>query len=287
MEITLKYAGRDWWYSYRKLFDICSERKLVNVSGSILTQYATVTKAWDIDANSAWTCRTYFATKMILNATVLTIALEHSDETGLRIANPYYEYYAALSLMRAVVYTLPGEEWSNGDLISISHTRAINLAFDWLAKLDKETAIRLKQLVLQLKAQREVISYRAPASGGAVLDGGYDLYELLIVLAELAQFNSELLEQSVSKNATKDSFILAHKDIARLASFEIDGFKFSDPEDAYRLNYISRKQPRPYNLAATMTEGQTEDFIGAWDSDEEGLFTSGSPSNWQHIFDVP
>ena len=257
------------------------------MSGAILTQYAAVTKAWDIEANSAWTCRTYFATKMILNATVFTIALEHSDETGLHIANPYYEYYAALSLMRAVVCTLPGEKWSNGELVSISHTKAINLAFDWLARLDRETAIRLKRLVLQLKAQREVISYRAPASGGAVLDGGYDLYELLIILAELAQFNSELLEQSVSKNAAKDTFVLESNDVARLASFEIEGFTFSDSEDACRLNYIFRKQPRPYNLASTMTEGQTEDFIGAWDSDEDGLFTSGSPSNWQHIFDVP
>ena len=283
----MSYANREWWYTYRKLFDLCSESRIAKVSGSVLNQYATLTKSWDVPANSAWTCRTYFATKMILNATVLTNALEHSEEIGLRIANPYYEYYAALSLMRAVVYTLPGESWANGKLISISHSKVINLAFDWLAKFDQATANRLKKVACQLKAQREVISYRAPASGTAVLDGGYDLNELLVVLAELAQFNSELLEQSVSKNASQDHFIVREDDALGLINFEIEGFMFDDSEDAYRLSYIMRKQPRPYNLAATMTEGQTEDFIGAWDSDEEGQFTNGGPCDWQQIFDVP
>lgn len=89
----MDYANREWWYSYRQLFDICSEKKLSKVVGGVLAQYSALTKEWDVEANSAWVCRTYLATKMILNATVLTNALEHSCETGLRIANPYYEYY--------------------------------------------------------------------------------------------------------------------------------------------------------------------------------------------------
>lgn len=283
----MNYAGRKWWYTYRKLFDLCSERRVEKVSGSVLAQYANLTKSWDISANSAWTCRTYLATKMILNATVLTNALKYSEVIGLRIANPYYEYYAALSLMRAVVYTLPSESWSDGELISISHSKAINLTFDWLAKFDHATAERLRKVARQLKAQREVISYRAPASGTAVLDEEYDLNELLVVLGELAQFNSELLEQSVSKNASPDCFVVQENSTFSLIYFEIEGFVFNDSEDTYRLGYIARKQPRPYSLAATMTEGQTEDFIGAWDSIEEEKFTNGSPCAWQQIFDIP
>ncbi|OOV87898.1 hypothetical protein [Oceanospirillum linum] len=281
------YANREWRYSYRRLFDICPEKKLSKVVSQVLTQYSTLTKAWDVEANSTWVCRTYLAAKMILNATVLTNTLEHSEETGLRVANPYYEYYAALSLLRAVVYTLPTAEWSNGELISVSHSRAINLAFDWLGKFDQDTAKRLKALTQQLKAQREVISYRAPASGDSVLDVDYDLYELLIMLSELAQFNSELLEQSITKNADPSSFVVKPEYIFQLSGFEIKGFAFHDSEDAYRLSYLKRKMPRPFNLAETMTEGQTEDFIGAWDADEEGKFTNGSPCDWQQIFDVP
>lgn len=283
----MEYASREWWYSYRQLFDVCSEEKLSKVVGGVLTQYSALTKVWDVEENSAWVCRTYLATKMILNATVLTNALEHSRETGLRIANPYYEYYAALSLLRAVVYTLPTVEWDDGKLISVSHSRAINLAFDWLGKLDQDTAKRLKTLAQQLKAQREVISYRAPASGDSIFDVKYDLYELLILLSELAQFNSELLEHSISKNADPSAFVVKVEYIAQLSGFEIEGFAFHDPEDAYRLSYLRRKMPRPFNLAVTMTEGQTEDFIGAWDADEESVFTNGGPCDWQQIFDVP
>lgn len=283
----MQYAGREWWYSYRRLFEVCAEEKLKRVIGKVLTQYSPITKAWNADVNSSWVCRTYLSTKMILNATVLGNALEHSHETGLRIANPYYEYYAALSLMRAVVYTLPTVDWSDGELISISHARAINLAFDWLGKLDQETAKKAKELAKQLKAQREVISYRAPASGDSILSGQYDLNELLILLAELAQFNSELLEQSISRNADPSNFVVKSEYVTQLSSFEIEGFTFHDAEASYRLGYLRRKMPRPYNLAATMTEGQTEDFIGAWDSDEDDKFTNGGPCDWQQIFDVP
>ena len=68
----------------------------------------------------------------------------------------------------------------------------------------------------------------------------------------------------------------------------IDGFYFFDNEDAYRLSYLMRKMPSPQPLNFTMTEGMTEDFFGAWDSDsEDDQFSMGSPSEWQTIFDIP
>ena len=283
----MNYAEREWFYSYRRLFDICDERKLGSVAGKILKQYSNLTKNWDSTTNSEWTCRTYLSTKMILNATVLTNALDFSNEVGLRIANPYFEYYAVLSLLRGLVYTIPSESWNEGQLMTISHSKTINVAFDWIAKLDRNTAERLKLLTQQLKAQREVVSYKAPASGDSILDKDYDLFELLIMIAEMAQFNSELLEASVSKNASSETFIVDFEHMTQIAQFEIEGFTFTDREDGYRLDYIRRKQPRPLNLALTMTEGQTEDFIGAWDGKEEGMFNNGSPANWQEIFDIP
>ena len=171
--------------------------------------------------------------------------------------------------------------------MAIFHSKAINVAFDWIAKFDKATAQRLKRLTQQLKAQREIISYKAPASGDSILNSDYDLYELLIIVAEMAQINSELLEASVSKNASPNAFVVDYEHMAQIAQIEIEGFTFIDREDGYRLDYIRRKQPRPYNLALTMTEGQTEDFIVAWDGDEDGMFNNGSPADWQEIFDIP
>lgn len=46
--------------------------------------------------------------------------------------------------------------------------------------------------------------------------------------------------------------------------------------------------PSPHPLHFTMTEGMTEDFFSAWDSEsDDGQFSVGSPSSWQIIFDIP
>lgn len=56
-------------------------------------------------------------------------------------------------------------------------------------------------------------------------------------------------------------------------------------------DYLRRKGSKPYSIFLTMTEGQTEDFIGAWDAEnddsEEARLYSGSPCSWQEIFDIP
>jgi hypothetical protein len=80
--------------------------------------------------------------------------------------------------------------------------------------------------------------------------------------------------------------------MVRIYKIEIEGKSFLDGEDRYRLDYLRRKGFIPNSIFLTMTEGQTEDFIGAWDADEdaddeESRFYSGSPSSWQDIFDIP
>lgn len=276
-------------YSYRELTALCDEARVTSVSNQIAQSYAKLTNQWSVELNSEWTCRTYFATKMILNATALLNSLNFSRLAGLRAANPYFEYYATLSLIRGLVSTLPAHPWKSGELWDLPHTKAINLAFDWVAKFDKATAARLKQVTLQLKAQRELIAYKAPASGDANLEGDYNLIELLTILAEVAQYNSEILELSITKNADPSVFQVLDEHVQAIATIEIGGFVFSDDDDYHRLDYVQRKLRRPRHLASFMQPGQSEDFMGAWDGDGDNgePFSQGSPSNWQAIFDVP
>lgn len=285
----MQHAGRTWAYSYRKLFELCPEKELAKVAGRISAQYAILTKDWTSERNSEWSCRIYFTTKMILNATVLLNSLEFARTSGLRAANPYFEYYAALSLLRGLVCTIPTEDRNSGELMAISHTRAINVAFDWVAKFNKSLAAEMKKTALQLKAQRELIAYKAPASGDKNLGANYDLTDFLTILAEVAEFNSELLEASITKNANPASFEVLDEHIHQIATVEVEGFAFSDDEDYRRLDYVQRKTRRPYHLGLFMHPGQSEDFIGSWDGDEDAgeTFSNGSPSNWQAIFDVP
>ena len=276
-------------YPYREFQTLCDGARLSSVSNQIAQNYAKLTTGWTETLNSEWTCRVYLATKMILNATALLKSLDFAKRSGLRAANPYFEYYATLSLLRGLVSTLPTQQWKSGELMNISHSKAINVAFDWLSKFDKDTAIRLRKVVIQLKAQRELIAYKAPASGDRNLGDDYDLVKLLTILAEAAQYNSELLELSVTKNADTATFSVLDEHIHQIATIEIEGFIYSDDEDYHRLGYVQRKLRRPYNLALFIHPGQSKDFMGAWDGDEDSgePFSQGSPSEWPAIFEVP
>lgn len=286
----MNFENKEWAYSYRVLDTLSDPKKVSKITGGILTQFSLLTKSWGESLNSAWTCRIYFATNMILNATVLLKSAEYSEEMNLRIVRPYLEYYAVLSLLRCVVYTLPDQLWDNGKLIEISHTKAINLASNWLAKFCPKEAEKLKGACKLLKAQRELISYRAPASGDSNLDNNYDVIQICTILAELAQFNSELLEVSVNKNVDPKNFVVHTNDIEKITNVEIEGYRFKDQYDSMRLDYVRRKQPQPLNLGLFMTEGQTEDFIGAWDdydNEDPVIYHGGGPYSWQSIFDIP
>jgi hypothetical protein len=269
----MRFADRNWQYLYRELFDIGTESRFIRSLNAIAEQYSTITKSWNQDINSEWTARTYLFTKMILNSTVLLKQRDFAEDSNLRIVFPYLEYYAILSLLRCVVFTLPNIEWNEGKIIEISHTKAINLTCDWIAKFDIEKAKKVKDFCKQLKAQRELISYRAPASGDTNLGSDYDIKYFATLLAEVAQFNSELLESSVKKNTLKEHHVFLSEHAKQICHIDIDieGFEYFDPEDRYRLGYIARKQPYPSNLQLFMTEGQVEDFIGAWDAVDNAL----------------
>lgn len=289
----MTYANRNWIYRYRELFHLTEEKRILSVCGDISKQYSHLTKNWSVSLNSEWTCRIYLASKMILNATVILKQAEFAEEKNLRTTIPYLEYYAILSLLRAIVFTLPSQKWGEGRVVEIPHAKAINLACDWIAKFEKNKADSVKHTCLLLKAQRELISYKAPASGDSNLGREYDVIEVATLLAEVAQFNSELLEASVRKNTSRDHHKVIEQDVHDVCHINIGEFSFSDDEDYYRMGYVARKQPYPFNLANFMTEGQTEDFIGAWDAEdyedgsEEQAFYSGSPASWQDIFDIP
>lgn len=284
-----QFAGRKWSYDFRVITNRFPEKICQKVAGNIAQQYSLLTKNWDSDRNSEWLCRIYIAAKMIMNATLHLQSLNYSEEKNLRVVVPYLRYYSVLSVMRGLVLTLPEQLWNNGQLPTISHNTIINIAFDFIAKFDSNLSTELKNKVLKLKAYRELISYSAPTKGDSAVCAEIDVVWLCTLLAELAQYNSEILESSIFKNAPKETFVFKNSYITELSSYTIGGFEFFDSEDSYRLGYLSRKWPVAPNIHHIMTEGHTEDFFGAWYDEEEveGNFCTGSPCDWQSIFDIP
>ena len=194
-----------------------------------------------------------------------------------------------LALLRAVVYTLlePEAKWKNGELIRISHSVAIDGATLHLARFQSSLANSIKSKVFACKAERELVSYRAPSSGDEQVSQDQDFLAVCALLAEVAQFNSELLEASVLKYGNAQAFMLNPEYRYKISAIEIEGHYFGDREDAYRLDYLARKYPMPANLMHLMTEGHVDDFFGAWcsENETEGMFDPDEHKGI--IFDIP
>ena len=280
------FADRKWFYEFRELPAAFDEVEIKKVAERLLQRYAPLTKAWSAEANSEWTCRFFMAAKLIMTATLHVNAAHFAEDRNLRVVVPYLRYYAVLSLLRSVVYTLPEHSWDDGHLLTISHASAINGAVEHIRKFDKSAATAAEEEIRRLKAERELISYRAPSSGDDRVTEKNEFLSLCTLLAEVAQFNSELFEASLFKNGEPSAFQLLPGYLDKISGIEIDGHYFGDREDAYRLGYLARKYPLPANLKHLMTEGHVEDFFGAWyESDDEGIF---NPDEMQQIiFDIP
>jgi len=283
-----EFANRTWYYNFREITSL-DEKICEKNANSLSKQYSKITKEWSKYKNSEWICRIYFATKMILHTTLQLLTLEFSNEKNIRLVNSYLKYYALLSSCRAIILTLPTVDWNEGKITELSHQKIINLTYDYIKKFNLELAEKFKNKIHLLKAHRELITYRAPTDGDYNIDNDIDIIELCTLIVELAQFNSEILETSIQKNIKDKDCVFMPEYIQQLSVIKVNNYTFFDKEDSYRLNYLRRKWPIPPNILHSMTEGHTEDFFGAWEADEDidDIFTTGSPCDWQSIFDIP
>lgn len=284
---TFRFAGKDWYYEFEELNTAFSEDSCRKVADRLQERYSVLTKAWNLDANSEWTCRLFMAAKLIMSATLHVNSAHFAEDRNLRVVVPYLRYYAVFSLLRAVCYTLPDQPWNNGQLILINHPTAISGVLDYLRKFDKTFANSAESQIRELKAERELISYRAPSSGDDHVSEKNEFLALCSLLSEVAQFNSELLEASLLKYGDQTCFDLLPDYLEKISGIEIDGHYFGDREDAYRLGYLVRKHPYPANIKHLMTEGHVEDFFGAWSQKEDEGDYFNPDEMQQIIFDIP
>ncbi|MFS7307270.1 hypothetical protein [Rahnella inusitata] len=285
----MKFAQRDWFYDFRELGEQISESECLKVANSQAEAYSKITKHWDSERNSEWICRHYLSAKMIMSATLNINTMLYAHAKNIRLTTPYLTYYALLSLLRGIVYTLPSIGWDNGKMITLTHSKIIQFSFEFIGKFNKDVAKNLKDTVIKAKANRELISYKSPTSGDRIIDNDSDIITIATLFSELIQFNSEIMEASIAKNSQNKSVDFLHRYIKQINSLNLGGNIHQDKEDSYRLGYLQRKHPSPPNVQHIMTEGHTEDFFGAWypedDSDEKDFFNPDK--DWQIIFDIP
>ena len=116
-------------------------------------QYSKLTKNWSVELNCEWVLRHYFAVKMVLSATLMLNSLDYASEKNIRIVEPYLLYYAMLNSCRALIMTLPRQEWDDGKLRMLKHNKIINITCDHVARISKNVSEKVKKLFVQQKCQ--------------------------------------------------------------------------------------------------------------------------------------
>ena len=281
------FAGKKWYYRFRELPSVFSQEECASVVTSLQDRYAALTKKWSSETNSEWTCRLYMAAKLVMSATIHVNSADYAEQRNLRVVIPYLRYYAVFSLLRAICYTIPEQMWNAGKLLHISHATAINVTQDHLYRFNKAVSEVVGDQIRELKAERELLSYGAPSSGDDHISEKNRFLSLCGMLAEVAQFDSEVIESSLLKHGDPTTFVLLKNYLESITNLIIEGHYFGDKEDAYRLNYLTRKHPRPTNILHMMTEGHVDDFFGAWVNYDEKSGSFNPDEMKEIIFDIP
>lgn len=274
------------YFEYKELYSNFGKTIIETRINDLRPPFTKIAKVFDINSNTQWIIRTYLASKMILASSVLLTSAQYAKSKNLRIVEPYLLYYPLLSCARSVIFTNPYIEWSD-DLVTMTHSKTINLIGDIVAKYNKKKGDEIKKLIDWAREYREIFSYKFPANG---LTGHLINFEDVVIvcrlLCEIAQLQSAILEAAITKHVTQQ-YEIDEMEIIRTYLYGEKNFQFIDSEDGYRLNYIQRKEARPFSIMNTMTEGMVEDFFGAWCSDIDEDDVYNPDENWRIIFPVP
>lgn len=190
-------------FDYTKIKEKFSEKEIQKCNQELMANFSLQTKSWSKEKNSYWVLRNYLGVKMILSSSVMLSSLEFAIDKNLRVVEPYLIYYALLNCCRAIIFTSPNVEWNSGEVMTMTHTKIINLTVDSVNRFNKKEAKRVRNILEKARDYRELFSYKFPANG--ISDFNVDsklAIEECKFLSEIAQYQSELLEKSYDKNVS-------------------------------------------------------------------------------------
>lgn len=290
-----KVFGRDWWYDFRDLPEIADGAKAVQFVDSLFKQCSAITKSWNADVNSEWIVRCYLSARLIMASTLYINSYRHCMKVNQRVPATFLQYYSVLFAMRSAILTSPSQRWSNGELVSITHSKAINVSCDILKCFTSFAYAKgIKTQIAEMKGRRELISYIAPSRGDGDIKllSDPDLIALCTRFSEIAQLQSEVLETSLHKKTPDKSTLVFKEEFFHQACTAVcEDSEYVDHEDAYRLDYLRRKHPMMTNVCHIIPEGHSEDFFGSWLPKDEVESKSDSAfdpdKDWNVIFDIP
>ncbi len=270
-----RLAGSKFEYRYRELpkSGATAVQKYIKQTRKLA---GPVARSFNDTLNAEWFIRSYLALKLVLSSTLLANTAVYARNQNLQATRPYLSYYLMLNCCRAFIFSLPCTEWQGLTTIEMTHSKILNIAIDKIKRLDKKLAPHCDKILRAAQEQRELFSYRFPASGLSLfgedlvdLDEAIDLARLF---TELTQLNFACLEGEVRKNASSALTIADIDDIWYTFQYGKRWGGLIDDDDYFRVGQFHRKYRGPVALVAIAKEGLVEDFFGAWyDEDATGF----------------
>jgi hypothetical protein len=285
MDINI-YSGSEYAYEFQALPYIANEEHISEYCAKTRSLISKITKEFSDEINTQWVVRNYLAVKYICAASITLGAAIYGERKNTLITRPYCSYYAILYCCRAFLFTVPDFEWKGIESVKKTHSSILNLTENYLRRLNSDAASKWGGLLKTAQAQRELYSYRFPATGLALMQDNTisleDVTEICRLLTDLAKLNSDCLESSLRKNAPGDFKIIYGDDLAIAMTYEVDGVEKEDDDDYYRIGYQVRKFSTVSNLAFMATDGLRDDYFGNWTADDDCDGDAFNPDDYMY-----
>ncbi len=270
-----KRAGSEFEYQYSELKK-CGPEAVAGYIEQTRALFAPIARSFDHTLNTEWFVRSYLSLKFVLAATLHANSARYAQAQNLQVVRPYLTYYSMLSCCRAFIFTLPCLPWRGAKSVEASHSSIIKTAADKLKRLDPAEATKCLQTLESAREQRNVTSYRFPASGlslfGEDLISLEEMVRVARLFTELAQLNLACLEGATKKHLKQTCELIDIDEIWRTMRYETSTADLIDDDDYLRVGYFLRHYQGPVALIALATEGLVQDFFGAWyDEIEHGF----------------
>ncbi|GCA52914.1 hypothetical protein KGO5_05380 [Sinorhizobium sp. KGO-5] len=286
-------TGSDFTYNYKELPTRCSDSEIQNYISRTRDLFDPIARVFGDVHNTEWFIRSYLALKYVLGSTVLANSAEYAEERNLQVTLPYLRYYTILNCSRAFLLTLPCLDWRGEKTIEMTHSNILNLTGDKLKRLGQRHEDTVKPRLLAAKDQRELFSYRFPATAlrlfGDDIVSVEEAIDIARLLTDLAQINLACLESRVNRYHPQRKFGLLDID-DMWHTMQYDGVSASliDDEDYSRVAYFVRNYTGPASLGALATDGLVDEFFSAWspvdDIDHQVAFNADR--QWNLLLDV-
>jgi hypothetical protein len=263
-----RLTGSDMPYAYEALLELGADDEIRNYIKRTHELVTPIARDFDERANTEWLIRSYIALKFVLGATLLGNSALHARADNVQVCLPYLTYYTMLNCARAFILTLPCVDWKGLVTIEATHRAILRSSSDKLKRLGARHAHQQDKRLWAAKSQRDLFSYRFPASGLAIFGGDLvtteDAIQTAKLFVDLAQVNLSCLEAKVRKFQPEVHGVSEVEDVWNMMRYDGAYEQHIDDEDYYQVGRFIRRKHKVASLIGLAREGLVDDFFGAW-----------------------